>query len=206
MVFVFERYTEAAREVIFFARQEAVQYGSSRIETEHLLLALIREDSETRKILGGSSAALVRERVEAAPPPPHQALPTWPDLPLSQASKRALAYAAEEAERLGDPMIRAPHLLLGLLRERQGVATRILADLKVSLDEARRVVAGAEAVDISELHTTASVWAGSMAQPLAAHHVLLALLNDPESPAAQFLREHGITESSICERFGGTPR
>ena len=64
--------------------------------------------------------------------------------------------------------------------------------------------AEAEPVDIFDLHTTASVWAGSMAQPLAAHHVLLAMLKDPKSPVTQFLNEHGVTEDSICERFGGT--
>lgn len=207
IVFVFERYTEVARRVIYFARMEASVYGCPRIETEHVLLGLIREDPQTRKILDQSSAAVVRERVEAEYPPPRQRVPASVDLPLSQASKRALAYAAEEAERLRHRMIGATHLLLGLLREPQGLAARILADLKVSLEEARRAIPGAEAdsVDISELHSAASAWAGSMTQPLAAHHVLLALLHDPKSPVGQFLNEHGITEDSIRERFGTAP-
>jgi len=206
MVYMFERYTQEARRVIYFAREEAFLYGSSKIETEHLLLGLVRADPQTRKILGESSAAVVRESVEAAYPQPRRVLPTPADVPLSHESKRALSYAAEEAERLRDQMIRAPHLLLGLLRERQGVAARILAELKVSLEPARRVIAGSsDPLDISELHTAALVWAGSMTQPLAAHHVILALLDDEKSPVAQFLNEHGITEDSVCKRFGDTP-
>lgn len=205
MVSMFERYTEGARRVIFFARAEALAYGSPEIETEHLLLGIIREDSETRRILGESSAAVVREIVEAAYPQPRKVLPTSRDLPLSYASKRVLAYAAEEAELLRDRTIGAPHLLLGLLRERQGIAAQILAELKVSLEPARRVIAG-PALMISELHTAALVWAGSMTQHLTAHHVLLALLDDPKSPVAQFLEEHGVTADSVCERFGDTPR
>lgn len=205
MVSMFERYTEGARRVIFFAREEASAYGSSKIETEYLLLGLIREDPQTRNILGASAAAEVRERVEAAHTRPREALPTSGDLPFSHETKRVLAYAAEEAERLRHQMIAAPLLLLGLLREPRGLAAQILTELKVSLEPTRRLIAGRDLLDISELHTAAQVWAGSMRQPLAAHHVLLALLDDPKSPATQFLNEHGITEDSVCERFGDAP-
>lgn len=205
MVSMFERYTEGARRVICFARAEASVFGSPKIETEHLLLGLIREDSQTQELLGEAGVTVVRERVAAAYPPPRKILPTPVDLPLSHQSKRALAYAAEEAERLRDRMIAAPHLLLGLLRERQGVAARILAELKLSVERARGLITGSDLQDISDLQTAALVWAGYMEQPLGAHHVLFALLNDREAPVAQFLNEHGITEDTVCERFGQAP-
>jgi ATP-dependent Clp protease ATP-binding subunit ClpC len=96
---MFERYTEKARRVIFFARYEASNFGSPYIETEHLLLGILREAKEVALRFHLSpesirnqidSATVVREKVS-----------TSVDLPLSNESKRVLAYAAEEAEMLG---------------------------------------------------------------------------------------------------------
>src|SRR5438477_3941082 len=97
---MFERYTEKARRVIFFARFEASQFGSPYIETEHLLLALLREDKAlTHRLAPRMSADATRQQIEQ-----HvtvgKPFPTSVDLPLSTESGRVLGYAAEEAERL----------------------------------------------------------------------------------------------------------
>src|SRR5262245_26194918 len=125
---MFERYTEKARRVIFFARYEASQFGASEIETEHILLGVIREDRKlaarffSRTDAGGESIrkdiegrATVRDRI-----------PTEIDLQLSNGAKRALSFAVEESERLGDRHIGTEHLLLGLLREENSIAAEVM--------------------------------------------------------------------------------
>ena len=96
---MFERYTEKARRVIFFARYEASQFGSPYIETEHLLLGLIREDKTLANRFLRSHAALdsIRKQIEAHTTM-REKVPTSVDLPLSHECKRVLAYAAEEAD------------------------------------------------------------------------------------------------------------
>src|SRR5881409_1581098 len=115
---MFERYTERARRVIFFARYEASQFGSTTIETEHLLLGLIREDKilTNRFLRNHSSIDSIRQQIEGRTAI-HERVPTSADLPLSSECKRILAYAAEEAERLNHQHIGTEHLLLGILRE-----------------------------------------------------------------------------------------
>jgi ATP-dependent Clp protease ATP-binding subunit ClpA len=94
---MFERYTEKARRVIFFARYEASQYGSPSIESEHLLLGLMRED----KAIPRSHIESIRKEIES-----HirirERISTSVEVPLSQECNGILNYAAEEAERLGD--------------------------------------------------------------------------------------------------------
>ncbi|HMD70132.1 MAG TPA: Clp protease N-terminal domain-containing protein [Bryobacteraceae bacterium] len=116
---MFERYTEKARRVIFFARYEASQHGERYIETPCLLLGVLREDKGLMsRLLSGSypEAARLRADVEALLPG-SESISTSVDLPLSHASKRALAYGAEESQRLQHEHIGTGHLLLGLLRE-----------------------------------------------------------------------------------------
>src|SRR5688500_11344316 len=98
---MFDRYTERARRVIFFARYEASQFGSTTIESHHLLLGLIREDKNvTRRFLSGLSAIeRIREEIEGRSEI-REKVPTSIDLPLSNACKRILSYAYEEGERL----------------------------------------------------------------------------------------------------------
>ncbi len=139
---MFERYTESARRVVFFAREDSLAYGSRKIETEHLLLGIIRDAPHAGKVMGGTTEAAMRESIEGACHRKRQAPSPPKDLPLSYASKRALSYAAEEAELLGELTIGPQHLLLGLLREPSGLAAQILAGSKVTLEQLRKVIAG----------------------------------------------------------------
>lgn len=138
---MFERYTEPARRVVFFGRYEAVQAGSPTIETEHLLLGLLREEKALfHDLLPQVTYQSASEKIKAkgsdrAP------TPTNVDLPLSNESKRVLAYAAEEAERLDHRHIGPEHLLLGLLRETKSVAARVLCELGVDLLSMRKSIA-----------------------------------------------------------------
>jgi ATP-dependent Clp protease ATP-binding subunit ClpC len=139
-VSMFERYTEKARRVIFFARYEASQYGSPYMETEHLLLGLLREDRALAiRLLANATAESIRKRIDDSTIV-RQKVSTSVDLPLSNESKRVLAYAAEEAERLFHQHIGTEHLLLGLLRERKCFAASILNDIGIDLDKGREIV------------------------------------------------------------------
>src|SRR5665213_2627832 len=111
---VFERYTEKARRVIFFARYEASQYGSPYIETEHLLLGLMREDKAlaNRFLRSHGSIESIRKEIEQRITI-RERISTSVEVPLSQESKRILNFATEEAERLGHRHVGTEHVLLG---------------------------------------------------------------------------------------------
>src|SRR5215813_9899632 len=98
---MFERYTERARRVIFFARYEASRYGSPTIETEYLLLGLIREDKNlaNRFLRGSSSSESIRNEIQQRIAR-REKISTAVDLSLSNECKRILAFSAEEADRL----------------------------------------------------------------------------------------------------------
>ncbi|HYX68293.1 MAG TPA: ATP-dependent Clp protease ATP-binding subunit, partial [Terriglobales bacterium] len=139
---MFERYTEKARRVIFFARYEASQFGSPYIETEHLLLGLLREDKAltNRFLRSHASVESIRKQIEGHTTI-REKVSTSVDLPLSNECKRVLAYAAEEAERLGHKHIGTEHLLLGLLREEKCFAAEILHERGLRLSTIREELA-----------------------------------------------------------------
>jgi ATP-dependent Clp protease ATP-binding subunit ClpA len=133
---MFERYREDARRAIFFARWEAQRSSSAYIEPAHLLLSLTHDtDSKVNQLFGLSTytenfRALLAVHASAQPS-------TSVDFPLSNAGKRILAYAAEEAERLGSRPIGTEHLLLGLLREKKSDVPETLAKVGIDLHSAR---------------------------------------------------------------------
>ncbi len=131
---MFERYTEKARRVIFFARFEASQYGSPHIDTEHLLLGLLREDRALAKRFVGDAAAEsgIRAEIEKCITP-RESFSTSVEVPLTAESKKVLHFAAEEAERLGSGHVGTEHLLLGMLRVEGSLAAQILHDRGMSV-------------------------------------------------------------------------
>jgi ATP-dependent Clp protease ATP-binding subunit ClpC len=138
---MFDRYTENARRAIFFGRYEASQFGSPYIETEHLLLGVLREDYGLVKQLFSQPGAVedIRKEIEQATSVKEK-VSTAVDLPLTNESKRTLAYAAEEAERLSHKHIGTEHLLLGLLREEKCFAAKLLNDRKVYVSQVRELI------------------------------------------------------------------
>ncbi|RMG53629.1 MAG: ATP-dependent Clp protease ATP-binding subunit, partial [Acidobacteria bacterium] len=138
---MFERYTEKARRVIFFARYEASQLGASAIEAEHILLGLLREDKDLAARLFRSLKAVeaIRREVERRTVVRKKISPTV-ELPLSRQAKRVLNYAAEESERLGHRSIGTEHLLLGLLREQNSLAAELLYEQGLQTGRVREEV------------------------------------------------------------------
>jgi hypothetical protein len=138
---MFERYTEKARRTIFFARYEASQFGRPYIETEHLLLGLLREDKALANRFLHSHAIVeaIRKRIEDHTAPGEKTS-TSVDLPLSHQCKRVLTYGAEESKRLNHEHIGTPHLLLGLLREQECFAAQLLREQGLTLESVREQV------------------------------------------------------------------
>jgi hypothetical protein len=138
---MFERYTEKARRAVFFARYEASQFGSPYIETEHLLLGILREDKTLTNTFLHSLASVesIRKQIEK-----HtlvrQKVSTSVDLPLSNECTRILVYAAEEAEHLSHKFIGTGHLFLAVLREGHCFAAQLLNERGITLDTAREQV------------------------------------------------------------------
>lgn len=134
---MFERYTEKARRVIFFARYEASQLGAHAIEAEHILLGLLREAMPLfQKLLPDASVSMaaIRKEIESREDTGDRVSASV-DLPLSQSAKRVLSYAADESERRQQRHIGTEHLLLGLLREELSLASQVLADHGVTADK-----------------------------------------------------------------------
>ncbi len=139
---MFERYTERARRVIFFARYEASQLGSNSIETEHLLLGLIREGKGlTSRLFSKSQVSMegIRKEIEGKNVY-REKVSTSVDIPLSDESKRVLSFASEEGERMLHNYIGTEHILLGLLREEGSVAATILLEKGMRLGVTREEV------------------------------------------------------------------
>jgi ATP-dependent Clp protease ATP-binding subunit ClpC len=136
---MFERYTEKAKRGVFFARYECSQLGSLSIESEHLLLGVLRENQSLGKLfsveVGTSLMKHVKQRT-----PAREKISTSVELPLSEECKPILTYAAEEADQLSHKFIGTEHLFLGILRESSCFAARLLQERGVSLDAARTAV------------------------------------------------------------------
>jgi len=134
---MFERYTEKARRVIFFARYEASQFGSPTIDAEHLLLGLLREDKRAyRWAPKAQPPQIVRQRIEnwiSRKP----VISTAVDLPLSDASKNVLQRAKDEADRLNSKHIGTEHLFLALLQEPDSPTAKLLLELGGDVEKLR---------------------------------------------------------------------
>jgi len=122
---MFERYTERARRAIFFARYEASQYGSPTIESEHLLLGLLRENEPLRQWTPKAQLDEIRRWIDAQTPQ-RPRISTSIDLPLSASSKLILKAGAEEADRLAHRYIGTEHLFLGLFAVEDCLAAKLI--------------------------------------------------------------------------------
>ena len=135
---MFDKYTEKARRVIFFARYEASQFGSPSIESEHLLLGILREDKGLvhQYLRSDTSIEDIRTRIEAHSGK-RKPLPTNQDLPLSKEARRVLTYAEEESHELASATIGTEHLFLGLLRAKSSLAASLLSEHGIKISAVR---------------------------------------------------------------------
>ncbi|MHB0911964.1 MAG: ATP-dependent Clp protease ATP-binding subunit [Armatimonadota bacterium] len=138
---MWQRFTERARRVIFFAQEEAGRLGENFVTTEHLLLGLVREnDSVAARILERMGVSLNRIRSEVEKQVTRGDGRLGQDMQLTPRAKRVIDLAYDEARQLNNNYIGTEHLLLGLIREGEGLAARVLTKLGVDIERTRREV------------------------------------------------------------------
>src|SRR5260370_4139326 len=201
---MFERYTEKARRVIFCARYDTSQFGSPYIETEHLLLGLLREDKAlSNRFITRSHTPVesIRKQIEEHTTV-REKVSTSVDLPLSNECKRVLAYAAEEAERLAHKHIGTEHLLLGLLREENFFASQIVQARGLQLPAIREELKGMAHENVQRREFSREL------KPSAAHQLIAADFLDVSCRRLGQMTEYltacvkKLTEEQIWQRQG----
>jgi ATP-dependent Clp protease ATP-binding subunit ClpA len=219
---MFERFTDRARRVVVLAQEEARLLNHNYIGTEHILLGLIHEaEGVAAKALEqlGISADAVRTKVEAiigeggGAPSGH--------IPFTPRAKKVLELSLREALQLGHNYIGTEHILLGLIREGEGVGAQVLinlgADLLAVRHEVMQLLSGYTGgrrgmrVDPSPAlmsrQTPAAARAAVEARrlaggsPVGSHHMLLAMLQQHDSIAAKALERLGVTAETLKERL-----
>jgi len=139
---MFERFTDRARKVMALANQEAQRFNHEYIGTEHILLGLVKEGSGVgANVLKNLEVDLRKVRLEVeklVKSGPNMV--TMGKLPQTPRAKKVIEYAIEEARNLNHNYVGTEHLLLGLLREQDGVAAQVLMNLGLKLDEVREEV------------------------------------------------------------------
>ncbi len=139
---MFDRFTDRAKKVMSFARQEAMKFNHEYIGTEHILLGLVQEGSGVAaNVLKNMTIDLEKIRhevekiVKTGP-----SMVTMGQLPFTPRAKKVLELSLEEASQLSHNYIGTEHLLLGLIRENEGIAAQVLMNIGIKLDEVREEV------------------------------------------------------------------
>src|SRR5579885_833597 len=218
---MFERFTDRARRVVVLAQEEARLLNHNYIGTEHILLGLLREsDGVAARVLerAGVSTDAVRDKVMTIVGEGASDIPATGHIPFTPRSKKVLELSLREALQLGHNYIGTEHILLGLVREGDGVAANVLVSLGLELSWVRQSVIA----ELSRItppgqmrgmgpprtpETPAAVKAGVQARRLAAgsavgsQHYLLALLAQEDSLAARALADLGVTKEAVEARL-----
>ncbi len=135
---MWQRFTERARKTVFYAQEEARKLGENYVSTEHLLLGLTREkDSTAARILDRMGLRLERIRAEIERQVTHGDGRLGENMQLAPRGKRVIDFAYDEARQLDNNYIGTEHLLLGLIREAEGLAGGVLTDLGADLTRTR---------------------------------------------------------------------
>jgi len=188
---------------VFFSRYEAARSGSPFIETEHLLLGVLREDRNLALRLLKSEQAIAAVKAQIGSLEAASRASTSVDLPLSHVSKRVLAYGAEEADRMRHRHIGTEHLLLGLLREEGSRAAQALREAELELSPVREQIAGEPQPETSygELHRLIDGLAPEQLE--AAAQALLALkTGTPIAASARLESSAGQPDLELLTGYG----
>jgi ATP-dependent Clp protease ATP-binding subunit ClpA len=205
---VFERFTDRARRVVVLAQEEARLLNHNYIGTEHILLGLIHEgEGVAAQVLEslGISLDSVRSKVDGL----MHAGDAMPDghIPFTPRAKKVLELSLREALQLGHNYIGTEHILLGLIREGDGVAAQVLTELGADLPRIRsttiQVIGGMHSGRFSPTHTAAASRVDRRARsvagglPIGTHHQLLAMFDIEDSLAARVLMSAGLTRDAV---------
>jgi ATP-dependent Clp protease ATP-binding subunit ClpA len=220
---MFERFTDRARRVVVYAQEEAGLLKHNYIGTEHILLGLIREgEGVGAKALRelGVDLAMVRSEVEGVIGRGDQGVKIGRHIPFTPRAKKILELALREALKLGHNYIGTEHIVLGVVREGQGVASQILERKGITYetmttkvvallkDFTAPVVPPAEGSTLPALGNVTytdggeavlrTAQMGAEAEggvPVGSHHLLDAMLAIPDTAAYRFLQSKGLSEA-----------
>ena len=134
----FEKFSERARRVLSLAQEEAQRFNHNYIGTEHILLGLVREtEGVAARVLSSLSVDLSKVRSAVEFIIGRGEKPAQGEIGLTPRAKKVVELAVDEARRMNHTYIGTEHLLIGLLREGEGVAAGVLESLGVTLDKVR---------------------------------------------------------------------
>lgn len=201
---MFDRFTERARKVMSYARQEAERLNHDYIGTEHILLGLCREGTglavHILRSLNANPDEIQEEVLKCVREGMKEV--TLKQLPFTDRAKRVLENAIDEAVKLKNDYIGTEHLLLGLLREEEGIAAQVLVDTGIDVSSCRKEVQKVDRSGVVEF----SKWSSKMkeihygaiaitkslkATQMELEHLLMALLDTKGSNALSILNELG---------------
>ncbi len=223
---MFEKFTERARQVVVLAQQEARVLKHNYIGTEHILLGLLREEEGlAARVLESLDITVERVRAQVVRIVGSGEEVTSGQIPFTPRAKKVLELALREALSLGHNYIGTEHILLGLVRENEGVAARILLDFDADSEKIRneviRMLAGPEGRQLREVtmvsgrmtrRTVDAAWLDGLAPILDrlaaeirgqlgrepdAGDLLLVLACAPDTPAARALGELGVEPDAL---------
>jgi len=210
---MFDRFNSRALQVLFYARSQVSQLGSSALEPAHILLGVLDDGkglgSRILARTGGTLDDLRRDIVRRLPR--RETISESDDIPFSTSCERALQYAAEEADRLSHNTIGTEHLLLGLLREERGVAGEALAARGLRIEAVREAIvearsSGEQPEPPRPPATPANTyqWPQIPFVPSRVVHILYSGMRWPEQPvindAGTGLSAYGFTLEDIIVR------
>src|SRR5881394_951259 len=192
---MFERFTDQARQVVVLAQEEARLMRHGHIGTEHLLVALARVGDEVASpMLADHGLTAEKARAEVVAIIGVGNTEPGGQLPFTPAAHDALEATLRESLELGHDRVQPAHLLLGVLRQRDGVARRVLAGAGAHPTESREEVERRLASISGPLHET-------LRSPLADGELLLAIL-ERDGAVAAWLRERGVDEAAVRRMLG----
>jgi len=140
-MFMFGRFTERAQQVLVLAQDEARRLNHNFIGTEHLLLGLVKEGAGiAARVLQNAGIDLNRLRQEVEKIIPKGEKTLSQSISYTPRAKRVIELSIEESQNLGHNYIGTEHLLLGLLREGEGIAAQVLTNIGIDLKRARKEV------------------------------------------------------------------
>jgi hypothetical protein len=193
---MFERYNETARRSLFFSRYEAALLAGRAIETEHLLLGVLKDrDTLIAHLLGGShSLDAIRQRLYERAGTPGPPIDVSVEIPFSADTKLALQYAAEEGSRLLHAHIGPEHLLLGLLSLERGLAVEILNEKGFTLPSVREALVrhvSATSPPPAEIAEMLAAMRGLQREPVPGPIYVLTVVDGPSPGRRPAARDAG---------------
>ncbi|MGZ3441197.1 MAG: Clp protease N-terminal domain-containing protein [Polyangia bacterium] len=191
---MFERFTDQARQVVTLAQEEARLMRHAHIGTEHLLVALARiDDDVATPLLASHGLSGEKTRAEVVAIEGVGDAVAGGQLPFTPAAHDALEATLRESLELGHDRIEPAHLLLGVLRQRDGVARRVLAGAGANPPDAR--------ADVIERLQRAGLPPGEFHTPQTDGELLLGIL-ERNGAVAAWLRERGVDEHAVRRMLG----